>query len=224
MKQSMQITSILIAALLMPSGKSLAQIDYNDRIQPIFNSNCTACHGGTSGVTLSSYAAVMNSVGHQYGREIVEPGDLDDSPLYDKISSENPQFGARMPQGGPPLSDEDIAAIRDWIEEGALEAPATDAEIDPIAYEFRLTGNYPNPFNPSTTITLSVPRQTEYIVRITNVLGIQLQVHHGTASAGEVAVQVDMSNYSSGVYLYEVVAEDGSGAPQQLIGSMTLIK
>ncbi len=224
MKLPLLITFSLVAVWLIPANKTQAQIDYNTRIQPIFNSNCTACHGGTSGVTLSSYAAVMNSVGQQYGRNIVVPEDPDDSPLYDKISSNNPQFGVRMPEGGPPLSDEDIAAIRQWIEEGALEEVPTDTGTEPVAYEFRLTGNYPNPFNPSTTITFTVPRQTDYTMRITNILGKQLQVHRGTASAGEVSVAVDLRNHSSGVYLYEVVTDDGSGAPQQLMGSMALVK
>jgi mono/diheme cytochrome c family protein len=224
MKLSLLITSILVALLLIPAGITWAQIDYNDRIQPIFNANCTTCHGGTSGVTLSSYAAVISSFGHQYGRYIIDPGDPDDSPLYDKISSDAPEYGSRMPEGGPPLSDEDIAAIRQWIEEGALEEVPTDADPEPIAYEFKLTGNYPNPFNPSTTITFTVPRQTDYTVRITNVLGKQLQVYQGASPAGEISVTVDLRSHSSGVYLYEVIADDGSGSQQRLTGSMALMK
>jgi len=99
-------------------------ISYSAVIQPIFNDTCggAGCHVGTSqsGVNLSSYNQVMNSRGQQYGREIVEPGQPDESPLVDKIEP-NPQYGERMPFGRSPLNDRQIEEIRVWIEEGAAD-------------------------------------------------------------------------------------------------------
>lgn len=89
----------------------------------IFNQSCggSDCHIGesTSGVQLNSYENVMNSEGDQYGGPIVVPGDAAASPLMDKISSDDPENGVRMPSGGPPLSDDEIALIRNWINNGA---------------------------------------------------------------------------------------------------------
>ena len=86
----------------------------------IFEQNCASCHIGssTNGVRLDSYENVVESVGDQYGINVVQPEDADGSPLVDKLEP-NPQFGGRMPQGGPFLSQERIDQIREWIDNGA---------------------------------------------------------------------------------------------------------
>lgn len=48
----------------------------------------------------------------------VAPGDATNSYLYRKITGVG-ITGDRMPQGGPYLSDEQIALVRDWIRRGA---------------------------------------------------------------------------------------------------------
>jgi len=94
-----------------------SEISYSNDIQIIFNARCTSCHGGTSGVTLTSYNTTMNSIGNAYGSNIVIAGEPDQSPLVNKIEP-NPQFGSRMPTGGT-LTNEEISLIRAWIEAGA---------------------------------------------------------------------------------------------------------
>lgn len=99
-------------------------VSYSQDIQPIFNNSCTGadCHSSSnqeSGVDLSSYDAAINSVGVQYGTEIINPGNPDDSPIIDKISNNNPEFGVRMPEGGGSLSSAQIDSIRAWIEDDA---------------------------------------------------------------------------------------------------------
>ncbi|MEX0680785.1 MAG: c-type cytochrome domain-containing protein [Balneolales bacterium] len=94
---------------------------FKTHVLPIFEDNCTFCHSSDSpqnGVALDSYQAVMQSVGQQYGRSVVEPGDADASPIYNKINP-NPQHGVRMPFESTPLSDNQIETIRDWINDGA---------------------------------------------------------------------------------------------------------
>lgn len=99
-------------------------VSYMNDIQLIFNGSCggAGCHieSSQSGVSLSSYDNVMNSIGQQYEREIVEAGNPDESPLVDKIEPE-PQHGERMPFGRNPLNDRQIEEIRIWIEEGAMD-------------------------------------------------------------------------------------------------------
>lgn len=90
-------------------------------VQMIFDQNCGACHTQRreSGVRLNNYDNAINSVGDQYGIEVIKPGEADGSPLVDKISSSNPQFGSRMPEGGPYLSSDRIDQIKEWINQGA---------------------------------------------------------------------------------------------------------
>lgn len=92
--------------------------------EEIFNQSCAigGCHdSGTqqNGVNLSSYSTALNSIGVQYGTEIIDPGNPGNSPIVDKISNNNPQFGSRMPEGGSPLSSAKIDSIVAWIEDGA---------------------------------------------------------------------------------------------------------
>lgn len=93
-------------------------------VQNILSSSCatSGCHDSSTeqnGVNLTSYDDVMNSVGQQYGENVVQADDAAGSPLVDKIESGNPEFGDRMPPGGPYLSTDDIDLIKDWINEGA---------------------------------------------------------------------------------------------------------
>jgi mono/diheme cytochrome c family protein len=107
--------------VLAPGGETnepVEAVSFTNDVQPIFNGTCTNCHGGSGGVSLTSYAALMNSVGNNYGENVVVPGNADASGLVDKIEP-NPQHGNRMPTGGA-LSPVEIQTIRTWINEGAL--------------------------------------------------------------------------------------------------------
>lgn len=92
-----------------------------DNVGQLFMSYCADCHTSTrqSGVRLNTYTNVIESVGDQYGRLVVLPGDADNSPLVEKIESSNPAFGVRMPEDGPYLSSQRIDQIKAWINNGA---------------------------------------------------------------------------------------------------------
>jgi cytochrome c len=98
-----------------PAG---GELSFSQNILPIFNANrCSGCHGGTSGLTVTTVAALLR--GGDHGPAIV-PFHADSSLLAKKISP-TPPFGARMPLGGPYLSDSTISEIRRWIDEGAKD-------------------------------------------------------------------------------------------------------
>jgi hypothetical protein len=53
----------------------------------------------------------------------IEPGDPDKSYLLRKVSGTQLDAGGtggRMPLGRPPLSADELATLRRWIEQGAL--------------------------------------------------------------------------------------------------------
>jgi hypothetical protein len=103
-----------------------------DNVSQIFTSACGDCHTSfqESGVRLNNYNNVINSVGDQYGTNVVNPGSAETSPLIDKIASSNPSFGVRMPEGGPFLSNDRINQIRTWINNGANDDESDDADND----------------------------------------------------------------------------------------------
>ena len=99
-------------------------VSFSAQVSPIFASSCalSGCHAGTgtNGVRLGSYGEILSSVGQQYEALVIQPFNADGSPVVDKISGV-PQFGERMPFGGPYLSEEEIGLIRAWINQGARD-------------------------------------------------------------------------------------------------------
>ncbi|TYP95178.1 hypothetical protein LX73_0474 [Fodinibius salinus] len=91
-------------------------------VQQIFQQSCSGsnCHINqrTNNVRLDTYQNVIESRGTEYGKDIIQPGNAEGSPLVDKIEP-NPDIPPRMPQGGNFLSDERIDQIRTWIDNGA---------------------------------------------------------------------------------------------------------
>ena len=201
-----------------------AQIDYATQVQPIFDDKCTSCHyDGLSGVTLSSYRTTMNSVGDQYEMNIVTPGEPDNSPLIDKIEPD-PEYGSRMPQSST-LSEAQIDTIRQWVAEGALEEPATAiGEPDERPQLLKLHGNYPNPFNPTTRIEVTVEQTVDLKLSITGLDGKVIRTLVRKSAQGNVAIPVTLDNQSSGIYFYKVTANRNNRPLQQSVGRMLLIK
>lgn len=130
-----QIGSDVIDIPVCPPGQANpnATISYANDILPLFlREGCLAaeCHGGgfpASGYDLRSYETSFGQgiEARIFGLCDIVPGDPDSSYLIEKIGP-SPRFGERMPNMRPPLEEEDIALIREWILEGAPDdRPAT---------------------------------------------------------------------------------------------------
>jgi hypothetical protein len=89
-----------------------------------------------------------------------------------------------------------------------------------IPSQFALLGNYPNPFNPSTTIRFALPEASQVRLAVYDMLGRELEVLvNGDLAAGTHSVSFEAGSLVTGIYLYRLAA-DG----QQLTGTMTLMK
>ncbi|MGE5401960.1 MAG: choice-of-anchor A family protein, partial [Ignavibacteriales bacterium] len=74
--------------------------------------------------------------------------------------------------------------------------------------EFSLQQNYPNPFNPETTIEFAVPVSGKYSLKVYNLLGQEIRtLISGELSAGYHKVSLNLSDLSSGVYIYRLSGE-----------------
>ncbi len=68
---------------------------------------------------------------------------------------------------------------------------------------FQLFDNYPNPFNPSTTIRYSIPEASFTTLIVYDALGNEVSsLVNETKSAGTFEVIFDATNLSSGIYYY----------------------
>ena len=72
---------------------------------------------------------------------------------------------------------------------------------------FELKNNYPNPFNPSTTISYSLAKASSVSLIVYDITGrVVTTLAHGEKAAGSYSIPWDASNFSSGVYFYKLSA------------------
>ena len=72
---------------------------------------------------------------------------------------------------------------------------------------FALYQNYPNPSNPSTTISYTIPSRSYVTISVFNTLGQKVaELVNGDKAAGTYAVRFDAAGLASGVYLYRIQA------------------
>jgi len=110
--------SIKVAAASV-TATAAATVSFSGQIQPIFTAKCVICHNApnipsfpnlTAG---NSFAALEQSTS-----PAVVPKNSGTSRLYLRISGTT--LGAQMPFGGTPLSSDDQALFKNWIDQGAL--------------------------------------------------------------------------------------------------------
>ncbi len=113
--------SIAVAIAVITGCTPERELSYQVDIKPILKKNCYECHvpGGKgaekSGFVMDSYENFMK--GTRFGQVII-PGSSISSSLYRLVAGKaDPSI--RMPHTRAPLSNEDIEAIRIWIDQGA---------------------------------------------------------------------------------------------------------
>lgn len=106
------------------------KIDFVKDVQPIFAQSCYECHGPKK--QLSSFRLDRKAdglKGGEIGKAIV-PGKGLESPLIKYVSGSAKDL--KMPPKGERLTGEQIAILRDWIDQGA-DWPTT-ASVDPRSH------------------------------------------------------------------------------------------
>ncbi|HEX7070488.1 MAG TPA: LamG-like jellyroll fold domain-containing protein [Rhodothermales bacterium] len=85
----------------------------------------------------------------------------------------------------------------------SLYSTATDVESAPeVPGSFALRQNFPNPFNPSTTISYTLPERSRVTLAVYDLLGHEVaSLVDSEQAPGEYEVTFDGSDLASGVYL-----------------------
>jgi flagellar hook assembly protein FlgD len=95
-----------------------------------------------------------------------------------------------------------------------LELTTDDTDIAEISKTTSLKDNYPNPFNPSTTIKCEIKKPENGTIEIFNIKGQKIKtLHNGYLKPGEhsfVWNGTDDSgrSVSSGIYFYKMTTRD----------------
>ena len=93
-------------------------VDFTSQVKPIINKYCITCHGGVrqkGGFSLLFREEALAKT--ESGKRAIIPGDAANSEMIRRITLNDPE--ERMPYRHDPLSKENIAILRRWINEGA---------------------------------------------------------------------------------------------------------
>jgi mono/diheme cytochrome c family protein len=125
-----------------PAQEPAQPLEFNRDIQPILARSCLACHGPNE----NTRQADLRLDTHDFIGTLVVPGDAEASPLFRRLTTGDSV--QRMPpaSSGRSLTDEQIEAVRLWIDGGAhwdsevavaADAAAVPARVVDFAREVR---------------------------------------------------------------------------------------
>ncbi len=124
---SAQDAALVDGEALTPQPAETGRIDFVEKIQPIFRQHCFECHAGVNeeaGLNLGVREKAMKG---GKGGVVMVPGDAAASTLVHRVVDDDEDY--RMPPAGSePLSEEEIALLQAWIDQGAEWPDGADVE------------------------------------------------------------------------------------------------
>ena len=125
--------------------QTASAVTFTDHIRPIFERTCWNCHGSVSQLSDLDLRTRETAIeGGTRGPALV-PGRAEESRLYRVLAGlDDP----RMPMGGDTLSEAEIVAVRNWIDDGAHwgdadgtnavagRSPLEDSQLPPGARDY----------------------------------------------------------------------------------------
>lgn len=168
--------------------------------------------GGTFGFTYSP-----NSLNVSVGDTIQWEGDFGFHPL----SSTNVPSGAlSFHQGSGSVFSYPVMVAGEYLYQcdnhfssgmkGSFNATITDIRNIGSFLQlsnFKLEQNFPNPFNPATKISFSIPQSNLVTLKVYDILGNDITtLVNERKTAGNYSVNFNASNLPSGVYFYRIQA------------------
>jgi hypothetical protein len=89
---------------------------------------------------------------------------------------------------------------------------------DDVPSSFALYPNYPNPFNPVTTIQFDLPRDSQVQLTVYSVTGQKVaELANDRLSAGSHSIVWDAAGMASGTYIYRITADNFNQTRKMLL-------
>lgn len=119
-RRSTRVLRVLLAvALCCARGVAESSVDFNRDVRPIFVRHCLACHGGVKQAGGLSLVWSETALGESDSGASIAPGDADGSYLIDRVVEADDEFRMPPAEHGRRLSEDEVATLRRWIDEGA---------------------------------------------------------------------------------------------------------
>ncbi|MBX7211870.1 MAG: PSD1 and planctomycete cytochrome C domain-containing protein [Verrucomicrobiaceae bacterium] len=97
------------------------KIEFNRDIRPLFSKHCTACHGGVKAAGNISFVYRDKAIATgKSGEKAIVPGKPQASELIKRVTSTDPDEVMPKPDHEPRLSEQEVATLTKWIEQGAV--------------------------------------------------------------------------------------------------------
>ncbi len=94
----------------------------------------------------------------------------------------------------------------------------TEGNNSEVPTVFKLYNNYPNPFNPSTSIKYDVPKNTFVNLSVYDILGkLVTNLVNQDMTAGRYDAVWDAKNYASGTYIYRLEAGEFTDVKKMIL-------
>ena len=109
-----------VVILLSPRWLPAQDVSFDRDIRPLLSNRCFACHGPDSesrkaGLRLDKPDGEEGAIGF-----VIEPGSLEDSELWNRITSDDASELMPPPDSHlKPLTESELDSIMRWIESGA---------------------------------------------------------------------------------------------------------
>ncbi len=121
----MRFLAVVSFLLFAPAVYSSEPVDFKKDIRPILQERCFACHGALA----QKSKLRVDSAANLLKAGAVVPGKPGASELIARVSSADD--ATRMPPEGHVLKPEQIAKLKEWIEQGAKASADDASEPDP---------------------------------------------------------------------------------------------
>lgn len=129
------------------------------------------------------------------------PVSVDSTFSVSLMSNQGVLVGINVMNGHPMYGETLAEEISIAIVSNSPTGVSSDRSL--TATEFQLDQNFPNPFNPVTTITFSLPQSGLTTVKVFDILGKEVRtLVNEVRSAGSHSVPFNASDLPSGVYFY----------------------
>lgn len=105
-----------------------AELDFNIHVKPLLSDRCFACHGNDknklkAGLRLDEATAAYAELPKTPGKVAIRPGKPQQSEVFHRIMTEDPELQMPPPEANIPLSARDKAILAKWIADGAAYEP-----------------------------------------------------------------------------------------------------
>ena len=215
MKYSLLLLTIGIILLMIPLNIS----------RPSFNGNDPGCGGGgchtfqdgivSATATNLEVQITVSGTSNDVAGELVDAnGTVVD---FNNGTSSNP-FTLTAPGPGNYVVNAGYPGPLRW-DSASVSITVTDIGDDASnPTMFKLFDNYPNPFNPSTTVRYSIPEASFTSIKIYDALGNEVSsLVNETKQAGTYEVEFNASDLSSGIYYYTLQAGSFSETKKMIL-------